>query len=276
MPAGHGDLEGALGVGLPLHLVEVDRILLFRPEKGVPVELLGLDVARPGEELVGVAQGLDAINVDPLDDAGLDRVLLRHEDGAESLLFRLEGQREDALDRTDTTVEGEFAGHGALLERSVREGAVPVLIEGGHADGDGKVETGPFLAQVGGGEVDRDLFARPAQGAVLDRGDDPVDAFTNSRIGQADDLDVELSGLRRIHLDLHGHGIDTVKGSGIDAGEGHGRKFVSGLFPRSSRPSIKNCSKYHQPIESGKISTVTTKSSGKGGKRPVDPATAMH
>lgn len=182
VPARHRHLEGALGVGLAFHFIEIDRVMLLRAEKSLAVEPLRLDVAFPGKQSVGVAEGFDPIDVDPFDNARLDRVFLGHENRAQPLLFGLEREREDALDRADPSIEGEFARHRAFFQSSVGERAILLLRERDHADGDGQVEARPFLAEIGGREIDRDEFARPTQPAVFHCGDDPVDALAHRGI----------------------------------------------------------------------------------------------
>lgn len=250
VPACHRDLQSPFGVGLAFHFIEVDRVMLLRPEKGLAVELFGFDVALPGEETVGVAQALDPVDVDPLDDAGFDRIFLGHENRPQPLLFRLKGEREDAFDRTDPSIEGELTRHGTLLERPVGERAILLLGERDHADGDGQVETRPFLAKIGRREIDRDELAGPAQPAIFHRGDDPVDALAHRGIGQTDEFEIDLAHIRGIHFDLDRHGVDAMNGSGINAGQGHGKKGRFRMFPEIFLFfNPKNCSKSHHPIE---------------------------
>ena len=87
-----------------------------------------------------------------------------------------------------------------------------------HAERDREIEARAFLLNVGWGEIDRGPPARPIITAVADRGRDPILAFFDRGVGQADDHDpwVAAGG---VNLDLDFVGVDAVDGGGVNSGE---------------------------------------------------------
>ena len=78
----------------------------------------------------------------------------------------------------------------------------------------GRVESGAFFLDIGGGQVDSDLRGRNVVTAIFQRGADAVAAFSNGGIGEADGVEVVLVGLdaRAVDLDLDDVGVDALNG----------------------------------------------------------------
>ena len=62
-----------------------------------------------------------------------------------------------------------------------------------NADGDGQIEAGAFLLDVGGREVDGDAGGRNVEAGVLDGGADAVARLAHGGVGQADGGELSLS-----------------------------------------------------------------------------------
>ena len=110
--------------------------------------------------------------------------------------------------------EGQRAGHGPqravqaeLADRGQRPAAVAAVggLAGGHqkGQGDGQVERGALLAQVGRRQVDGDAPRRELVGGVDDRRAHALAALLDGGVGQADDAEGRGRG-DDVGLDLDG------------------------------------------------------------------------
>src|SRR6266404_8479840 len=116
---------------------------------------------------------------------------------------RAKGHGQDAFDGTDGSGEGEFTDHGEVVELV----GLDLFAGGEHADGDGEVEAGAFLFDVGGGEIDGGAAHGELEAGIGEGGGDAVLGFAHGGVGQADDdnLCVTPAG---VDLDFDGIGFD--------------------------------------------------------------------
>jgi hypothetical protein len=93
------------------------------------------------------------------------------------------------------------------------------------AKGDGKVEPGAFLLDVGGSEVDGDVRWRNQVAGVLDSSADAIAALAHGGVGQPDGVEVVLIGNDTAVVDFD---IDQVGVDGCAEGlEEHGSSAAS-------------------------------------------------
>ena len=83
------------------------------------------------------------------------------------------------------------------------------------ADGDGEIEAGAFLLDVGGGEVDGDAGGRKVEAGVPDGGADAVAGFADGGVGEADGAEGFLLLLNSGEVDFY---IDDVRVDAVDRG----------------------------------------------------------
>ena len=130
----------------------------------------------------------------------------------------------------DASVQGELSGEQVPLERPPRRGCPPRE----HAQGDGQVERGAVLADVGRREVDRDLLHRQLEVAVLDRREDPDLALLHGAVGEPDDGE---EGHAHGHVDLHvhHHRVHAHQRARLDRRQHRSRPSL----PRASRGRVR-------------------------------------
>ncbi len=89
----------------------------------------------------------------------------------------------------------------------------PVSAE--NTERDGEVETGAFLFDVGGREVDGDEGGRNQVAGVFDGGADAVAALAHGGVGESDGVEVVLIGndTALVDFDIDQVGINAVDGS---------------------------------------------------------------
>ena len=102
-------------------------------------------------------------------------------------------------------VEGQFAHHGVLPEPI----GVDLSAAGQDAQGDGQVERGGLLGQIGRGQVDDHAVLRALEARVDDRPLDPVGALLDGRLRQPDQHGFRQPGGRNVDLHLHRQGVDA-------------------------------------------------------------------
>jgi len=244
VPACCGDGDGAFHRLLPAHLREVDVRLGGADEFSDVHRRVGANRQVAGHHADDLRERAHADGLDAVDDGGLGDVGGRRDDAAQAALAREHGHGDDAANGSDASVECEFAGE-EVLARVKRGGGVggfervergrPVARagrggrfggrgpgrlargagRGNHAvaeqDGqrDGQVVDGPFLADVGRGEVDDVAPGGEAVAGVEHGGSDALDGLADRGVGQADDLRLVEALLAQVDLDLAGAGVDA-------------------------------------------------------------------
>jgi hypothetical protein len=106
-------------------------------------------------------------------------------------------------------VERKLTDRGVPRERAVRD------LVGGleHRQGDGQVEAGSLLSQVGGSEVDRDPVLRELQLGRLDAAAHPLLGLLTGAVSQPDDGEGGRPALQ-MGLDLDPSWVEPDKGVG--------------------------------------------------------------
>ena len=223
MAARRGDFERPLGMGLA---PDVGEVLVEAPR--LPVELphrkrLGggylLLAGQIGERL---AERLHADDLNPLDDGRLGHVGTGQHDARQPLGTRPERQRQDAPHRHHRTVERQLAREHRPLQPLGRD----ALHGRKNSHGDGQVEAGTLLAQVGRSEVDHHLAAREALARVLEGGADALLALLDGVVGQPHQVEAQPAP-GDVDLDGHRHGVDSHDCSRIGPDK-HSASFFRG------------------------------------------------
>src|SRR5262249_33927587 len=111
----------------------------------------------------------------------------------------------------------------AVYPQLADEKTPPVGSNGKTADdqqGDGhrQIESRPDLAEVGGGQIDRDRAGRERKAAIAKGGADPLASFFYGRVGKSDDGEAGQT-LGNVHLDVENTSVDSQRGSRMNAGE---------------------------------------------------------
>jgi len=86
-----------------------------------------------------------------------------------------------------------------------------------HTQGDGKIKTGAFLAEIGGGEVDCVTSILEVVATVEEGTFDTVPGFFDRCIGQSDDHEVGQAATY-IYFHLNGECLDTDDAGGLKFG----------------------------------------------------------
>lgn len=90
-----------------------------------------------------------------------------------------------------------------------------LLGSGENADGDGQIEAAPLLGQIGGGQIDRDVFARELEIAVEQGAAHPIPRLLHRGFWQADHVEGgQAVGEVNFHCNLRGR--DPEAGTAIN------------------------------------------------------------
>jgi hypothetical protein len=145
MATSSGNLGRPLGVLLSLDIREV-IIVLGRCAKGaLNVHLIGLDIPLAGEEIRGFPEVVNGINLKTFDNCRLLGVIGRNKQAASAGLPYRQGDGENALYPPYFPAECELSYEGKVRQSCRRQ----MILGGQDADGDGQIETGPLLLDVG-------------------------------------------------------------------------------------------------------------------------------
>ena len=113
-----------------------------------------------------------------------------------------------ARNRTQASVEPQLAHQQEAAQIVDAQRAISAE----NADGNGQIEPGAFLLQVGGRQVDGDVRGRNQVAGVLDGGAHAVAALPHRRVGQPHGVKMILVGHNATVIDFHVDqvGINTV------------------------------------------------------------------
>ena len=207
MRAGGGDLQGALGGGLPADVGEVGahgRLGGWRSRRRRGQRRGALEMVDAG------AQRGRAHHLEALDQAGLGGVALGHHQPPHPRGAQAPGHGKDPGHRAQRAVERELTE-----QRRARE-AEAAPLAGEHRGGDGEVEAGALLGQLRGGEVDGQLPRREVEPGVAHGRLDPHPRLLDGAIGQADDGEPRQAAAD-VGLHRDGHAGDAVDGAAYRA-----------------------------------------------------------
>ena len=142
----------------------------------------------------------------------------RHDEGPPIAPARFQGNREDPFHRPQLAGQRQLAADAEGLEI----GHPVFFLQFQHPEGDRQIETWSLLSNICGRQVDRDAFpAGPAQCAVADGGGYPVFAFSDRRVGQADDRNFVDIPPPSVNFNLDLIRFDTDDSARIDLGRHH-------------------------------------------------------
>jgi hypothetical protein len=158
--AGGGQLQGPAGLGLPPDLGEVDR---RATRHGLRRRGRGLSPPRPSQEPDNLSERRGSDHLEAFDEGGLGRVAPRDHDALHPGPRSGGGHRQHPGGGHQLALQGQLPGQRVALQ------ALPPDLAGCREDrhGDGEVEAGAVLPQVGGAHVHRDPAKRPFETAVL-------------------------------------------------------------------------------------------------------------
>ncbi len=201
VPAGGGDLERSLGVGVAAHVREVGSIAR---EGGIDGGRRGRgDLALAVQVLDRVVQAAEGHRVHRVHGGGLGGAGGGHEQGPEPVGPAVECHRQHTSHRAQGAVEGQLAERHRPLEPP----GLDDVGSGEDAEGHRQVEGGALLAKVGWREADRDAVDRELEAGVAYRGADPVPALADRGVRQADGGE-RGQARGHVHLDGHRPGLD--------------------------------------------------------------------
>lgn len=168
-----------------------------------------------GDELPGIVEGFEAVDLEVGDHGGLGGVFGWEEEAFSARGFCAEGDGEGPFDRADGAIEGEFADDHKVAGL----GEFFLFFAGDHGEGDGKIEGGAFFTKVGGGEVYGVHAVDVVHGAGEDGGGDAVAGFADGGVWEADDIDaasIGSIGFAGGDLNFDFDGFDPTEGSTVD------------------------------------------------------------
>src|SRR5208337_2257834 len=116
--------------------------------------------------------------------------------------------RQSAADSAQAPVQRKLADKQRVRDLLLIEPAISAQNAQRHR----QVETGPFFANVGRRQIDRDLGGRNVVAAVLQRRPHPVPAFADRGVGQPDRVKVVFLHFdaRNVHFHFDDVGVNTV------------------------------------------------------------------
>lgn len=192
--AGGGDLQRPLGLGLADHILQIRHIGQGIRGLGIRQRQLIL-TSQPGgdgQQLMGGA------HLGILDEGGLRAVLPRHQQGAPRVAAGEHG-RQHSEHGPDLAGQGQFPQKFMIEQVFCRY----LLGSGENADGDGQIEAATLLGQIGGGQIDRDVFGRELEVAVEQGAAHPIPRLLHRGFRQAHHVESgQAVGEVNFHRDL--------------------------------------------------------------------------
>lgn len=236
--ARRGDLQGALGVLLALHVSQVRRGFAFQqgPGRRRGHDLQAAEVVEQGDDRLG---GQDRCVPGP---GGFRPTGLRTDEAQPHGAGR-HRRRQGAGHGGNPRVEGQLAHHRPAVEGVRRDDAHD------HQDGkgDGQVVVTALLGHVGRGEIDHHPLRRKGKPHAHEGGAHPLAALGHGLVAEADNGDPGFGGIARrdLGLDLDPARFNPLK-SHCDDARGHAPiSPIAGL--------IHNCSMNRKPGSRTKI-----------------------
>ncbi|GAO74197.1 uncharacterized protein MrH_0503 [Meiothermus ruber H328] len=198
--AGCGNFQGPLGLGLALHVQQVEGCFSrFRLRAGTG----GGQVFLALQEAHHLGQVGRPKHLHPLDEGGLLGRGLGHQESV-ALLVGPQRQVHRAGHRAQLTVQAQLTRRRKALQGLERND--PLRTE--QPQRDGQVVVGAFFAQLGRGQVDHHPPLGVGKPGVLEGRPHPLARLLHGLVGQAHHR-IERHALRNIHLDRDGLGLEA-------------------------------------------------------------------
>ena len=208
--AGACDFEGALGGLLAANVFEIHMELLRLAEQLIGIDLQPINAVAGIDVMNDVKQRLDGIHFNAPDHGRFASVDLGHDHALHLRPTGLDRDRQRAAYSAQAAVERKLADKervGDLL-------LIQTAVCSENAESHGQIKAGTLLTDVGRGQINGDLGGWDVIAAVFQRRADPVAAFADSSIGQADSMKVVFRHFdaRDIHFHFDNVGVNTVNG----------------------------------------------------------------
>ena len=209
---GRGHFERALRHGLSADVAEIRRHSRFFRRRRRAVRPGGRELLRPREQRHHFRQVAHAIHADAFHHRGLGRILRRHDQVGDAHIARADGDRQRPAHRANRAIERQFSDQQVPIQALHRTHRPQ------NPQRHRQVEAGPFLAHVGGRQVDGELLVGISEARIDQRALDALAALAHGGIGHADHHGIARVA-RRKHVDFD---IDQVS---IDAVDGSAARF---------------------------------------------------
>ena len=238
--ARRGDLKRSLGPRMATHVGEVETVAFRIRVPAVGIVTVRRDVPLAVQVLESLVERRDRDDADAADDGGLGRVACRDEEARKAAAPAVKRHRQHAPDRADMAVEGELAEGDHVLDEPRLDDARRRQDAQRHR----QVERRAFLANLRGGEVDRDAVHGEVEPRVPDRRAHAIAALAHGRVRQAHrregrqarghvHLDEDVCGLDaedrgRAHPGQHGASVGTPPRPVNDSNQIQARSWSAG------------------------------------------------
>ena len=214
MPARRRDLERPLGMRLPPHLREINVVLRPLGEQAREVHTRLGELGAGVEEIRDLGQVPRTEHADAGDDARFREVLPRQHQRLQLGCSGGERHGQRAAHRPDRALQPQLPQHRDPAQPLARD-----LLGGRkHAQRNGQIEGRTPLADVGGGQIDRDALQGERVARVRERGVHALAALLDGALRQPDG-DERGEPVRDVGLDVHQIGVDPEDGGGAHPGE---------------------------------------------------------
>ena len=185
MAARRRNFQGALHIFLAFDFGKIHFVIGRMREDFRDVHLQRRKLDFAFQKLRRFAEILHGNDVQALNHRRLGGVFGGNQNSAFPIGLRLQGHRQDALDRPHAAGQSEFAEDDKLVELVRRQ----LLARGQHPQRDRQIEARPFFLYIGGREVDGRLAHRKFVAGVGERRGNAVLGFLDRRVRQADQRD---------------------------------------------------------------------------------------
>jgi len=199
-------LQRALCGRLPADVAEIRRRGGLRL-MAVAIRRQRRELLRPRNQRDRFGQAPDAVNIDAFDYRRFGGILRGKDHVGDAVSARAHRHRKGAAHRPDGAIEREFTQHNVAVQ------ALDDAHGAEDAHGHREVESGPFLADVGRREIDRDALGRIAKSGVDQGGLDALPAFANCDVRHSDHDRVACRTRREhVYFDIDQVCIDAING----------------------------------------------------------------
>jgi hypothetical protein len=184
-----GNFERALHRELATDLPEIHAVVIRSHQnlRRVDFQWLGR-IRRPqgGHEVNGAAKIGDWINIDSGNYCRFFSILIGENHMLDESFARQNGYWQRALDRTHTTIQGQFADTEDVNQTVF---LCKISVSSQDTERDREVKARALFAHIGWGQIDCDSLKRKEKPAIGDRGTNAFARFAYGSIGQTNDGD---------------------------------------------------------------------------------------